>query len=775
MIYICSALLMIILVFFLIMDMQGENKILTENEEQAEEEVSEISISIKSGFYENDIMLVLMTREKGQILYTMDGSTPQKGKEGTLLYKKPITLVAGEEETVTVFKYCIDFEDGTQSKIYTNTYFVGKNIEQRYNTLVISVSAEEDDLYGQERGIFVEGKLREDWLLEHPEEEVEYHTPANYNLRGRDSERDVYIEMFEDGKRIISQNGGIRISGNFTRQSEQKSFQLYARSEYDIQNKFRYAFFDDLHSSIDDSVIGKYKRLKVRNTGNDRSEGFIRDELGLTLAKEAGFLDTQSVRPVSVYINGVYQGLYWMHSTYEKEYFEQKYGNYDGEMVVIGDSEMNMITDSDDELTNKYAEEYTELYNKYSTLDLTEDSIFEELKNHIDIRNYLQYYGIEVYLANKDWPFNNLKAYRYVAAEEEYLENSVFDGRYRYLLYDVDTTMGLGSVRDTLEESQSYDTLVKIMENNYAPLFTALMEREDCRAYFASYLCDLANGAFSAENVRRVLEEMDSLRKNEMEKYIEESINNPDLPEISSVYLEMQMDCINAWAEVTPDNLINNIKELWQLGDTYDLHVYMDAGDGVFINSLEFKESEFTGIYFTGCNTILSAMVQEGREFSHWEINGTIWTKEKVIIDEKMLIDGSVTVSLYTKMSGNGLVLEEIREGEEGDYIALINISEQEVSTMGYFLMDKENTSHMNYLEATILEPGERIVVGCKNYNEEECFMNVNFNLKKGEEVILGHSNGGIYEKVIVPDLEMENGTYKKDMTTRIWQEERGE
>lgn len=744
--------------------------------EETTETKEELYLSAKSGFYDKDTELSVMSAKEGEIYYTCDGSQPDRSDtEHTHLYEEPVLLTAGEEETVSVYKFKAYFEDGTESETITGSYFMGTGIRDRYDTLVLSLTAEDDDLYGYENGIFVEGKLRDDWLEAHPGEETAYDTPANYNVRGRQSERNVYVELFEpDGKRVIAQNGGIRISGNFTRQSEQKSFKLYARAEYDMQNKFRYPVFDDMRSLNGGAIFDKFHSLKVRNTGNDRSEGFIRDELGLTLAAQAGFTDTQSVRPVSVYINGKYQGLYWIHTTYDNDYFEERYGDFTGEMVVIGNSEMDMSVDTEDELSNRYAKEYNELYARFGAEDLTDDGMFKELDSVIDVKNYLRYFALEVYMSNRDWPFNNIEAYRYVADDNQYTEGTVFDGRYRYLLYDVDTTMGLGSVRDSLDPNQSFDTLVMLEERNYAPLFTALMKREDCRQYFASYICDLMNGAYSPENVADVLAGMHELRKNEMGEYIEESVRNPDLPEIGEAYLEMQMDCINAWAEATPKSMINGIADRWSLGNVYSLHASLFDGDGMQINSLLVTDSEYSGRYLTGCQTSLSPVIREGRAFSYWEINGEPYMEEEIVLDEGMIIDGSVYVTLYTEEENAGLVLSEICSKGKEDYIVLTNTSEEEVSTWGYYLMDKEKASHMNYLEETFVAPGESIRIGCKNYSGSDALMNVNFNLKRDRTLSLAYSIGGIKETVTIPDLGIEQGSYRKNLLTGEWQEEGG-
>lgn len=739
------------------------------------EEWPELHVLTNSGFYEEDIWIEVELEKEGKVFYTSDGSMPGREEGGsTHLYREPVFLATQEEESVEVYRFIAVYEDGTESEVITNTYFMGKDIENRYDTMIISLAAENDDLYGYENGIFVEGKLRADWEAEHPGEEAAFDAPANYNVRGRESERNVHIEIFEaDGKRVAAQNGGIRISGNFTRQSEQKSFKLYARKEYDeVQNRFCFPLFEDMRSLQGGNVVDQYKSIKIRNTGNDRSEGFIRDELGMRLASEAGFADTQSVRPVSVYINGVYQGLYWMHSTYDEEYFEEKYGKYNGEMVVIGSSEMNMS--GGDEMENLYAGEYNEMYSKYSASDLTDDEICRELNDVIDVENYLQYYALEIYMANRDWPYNNIQAYRYVAAEgEEYKEDSVFDGRYRYLLYDVDTTMGLGTIRESLNPEQSFETLVLLEERGYAPLFTALMAREDCREYFAAYICNLLNGAYSAENVANVLEDMHQSRKNEMLEYIEESIRNPDLPEIGEPYLEMQMDCIRAWAETAPESMLEGMRQKWQLGEVYTLYMLLPDGEGARINGMTVTEPEFIGRYLSGCDTWLAPVLPNGREFAYWEINGELYAEEEIRIEEGMVIDGALYVTLYSEESGAGLELSEIKAKGKDDYIVLTNTSHEEVNTWGYYLMDKEKASHMNYLKEVVLAPGESIRIGCKNYDGDDALMKVNFNLKNGKEVMLAYAGTGIKERVELPDLGMEQGVYRKDKITGIWQEER--
>ena len=69
------------------------------------------------------------------------------------MYREPILLAVEDEESVEVYRFLAVFQDGTESEVVTNTYFMGKNVKSRYDTMVISLAAEDDDLYGYENDL----------------------------------------------------------------------------------------------------------------------------------------------------------------------------------------------------------------------------------------------------------------------------------------------------------------------------------------------------------------------------------------------------------------------------------------------------------------------------------------------------------------------------------------------------------------------------------------------------------------------------------------------
>ncbi len=471
-----------------------------------------IAFTVEKGFYSDSIEVEIITDKPGRIYYTTDGSDVDISRNP---YEQPIKLKSGGVVKATCLKAKAYFDDGTESDTIVHTYFVGPNADTRFDTLVFSVTTDPYNLYDYEYGIFVEGKLRDDFLDENPGVMPDPDDPANFNMRGRESERPVYLEVFEpDGTPVISQAAGIRTFGGWSRARTQKSFKIFARKEYDeVNNKLRYEFFPD-RTEADGDVVGTFKQLVVRNCGNDNGFGFIRDELFQTLAGQAGYQDYEAVRPAAVYVNGDYRGFFWLHEVYCDEYFEDHYGKYDGTFEVIegGDNYKNYDANGDNA---PIVDEYNEFYRTYAYQDLTIDSNYRKVCEVIDVENYLEYFALGAYIGNEDWPHNNYKAYRYYAAEGESYGKAPFDGKWRYLLHDLDFSFGIyGTVPDTNFLARYIGAGGEIMDS--CPLFGQLMRREDCKQIFVKKTLELIDGAFSPSNLNRVLDEMNAARMNEL-------------------------------------------------------------------------------------------------------------------------------------------------------------------------------------------------------------------------------------------------------------------
>ncbi len=435
--------------------------------------------------------------EGATVYYTTDGSIPSCESE---VYSEPIEIKPcfGDFPTCLLLRAKAVFQDGSESEVVTHTFFASFDINTRFSNPVFSITGDPNDLFNKPDGIFY-GK--------------------NYELRGRESEREVYVEAINSrGELIFEQGAGVRIFGAASRESSIKSLKLFARKAYEQgKGKFDINVFGTPSSSGE--AIEKYDKLVLRNAGNDFQFAFIRDELNQRLAAQAGYTDCEGVLPAVVYLNGNYYGLLWLHETFCDDLLKDKYGGETGNYEVIEGKETEKKTDDDDEATAAAANEFNDLYNKLAYSDLTDEANYSELCSLIDVENYLDNYAYNIYVNNYDWPQNNYKCYRYYAAEGEEYGSGHADGRWRFLLHDTDYCMGLYEQDVT---AAGYNNIKHIMTENderYSPLFTNLMARQDCREYFLAKITELMNGVLSSENISQTLESMNKERYSEMQKY----------------------------------------------------------------------------------------------------------------------------------------------------------------------------------------------------------------------------------------------------------------
>ena len=559
-----------------------------------------------------------------KIYYTNDGTIPTEESE---LYTAPIEIESTRRIVGHPYKARALHEDGSWSTTTHHTYFFGKFVNiDRFNTLVISLSTDPYNLFDYEYGILIEGKLREEWRTAHPKAEVSPPMPANFNIRGKESERPVYVEIFTpDGERVINQNGGVRVYGGWSRANKLKSLKVYARNDYDVKSWFNYEFYGEDYG-YDGNQLTKYKRFVVRNAGNDHQNAYIRDELFHTLARAAGFPDTERTTPVSVFVNGQYFGCYWMHDVYCDQYFEQRYGEYDGHFTVLGIAEQNKEYNDDDEEEKEAAENYRAMY-RYYRQDLTDEAIYAELCKVLDVENYMMYCAINTYIDNNDWPHNNNRSYRYFAAEgEEYSDEMPFDGKWRYMMHDSDYSSGIYGL------SHTTNTVRKILNKDVSPMLLALMKRDDCMEFFIKYMLDLLNGAFAEENFVATLNKMHATRVIEMDNYLSTSKYAPNM---SMSTVTSGVKSLKEFAANRPAAMIRNLRSAFSTGpDTYDITIMNENEYGISINTYTTYKNEFTGTYISDYSTTIKAEIPADKQFSHWIVNGVNVSDEVLEINE---------------------------------------------------------------------------------------------------------------------------------------------
>ena len=743
-------------------------------EEVISRTVSEaFGVSLSSGFY-NESQTITVTVPKGAtVYYTDDCSEPSR--ENGKVYSDAIDIAAYDEETVYTYRFKAFYEDGSESKVINRTYFCGAGIDTRYTTNVLHIAGDPDGLFGYENGIFVNGEDFDEYVAKYPGRAYIGGVDANFTRRGEEYEREVFMEYFtQDGESLMAQECGVRIYGAMSRMKNQKSFRLYARKEYDEQNEFDYPAITHLYSAVDGTLAQEHKRLIVRNSGNDNGFGFIRSELTARLAGEAGFPDVMHADPVTVYINGIYYGVYWLSNGFDDQYFTNRYGEYSGEFVILEGGDTEKLED-EDPVVQKHVEDYNEKYAQFAAMDMTVEENFTELQKFLDVENYLQYFAIENYIGNIDWPSNNLRAYRYISPDGVYEEGTVFDGRYRHMLFDLDYAFGVMLYNGTTGTYPEKYTLQELMDSGECPLFVKLMERQDCRDYFVSYTCDLLSDAMSPRNVERTLEEMHLSRYDELYHMLEETdiMHNSlwDWEPSASLYfdnVEYNYDTILEYADRHPqatwEDMTITFKYAWE--DWYDLYVGKCCRSDIQINTIYMDEDAFQGTYIGSIPVVLTPVMDTNEVFDYWMVNEEIRTEEELTLTTKDIVDGFVNVQLVVHEAEEPVLrINAVRAKGQEDYIEVINLSDKDIQTRGYYLSDSED-AYRYPLPSSVLAPGEtKRYYGRDNMNMEVLGQNgMNFNLREGETITLTYREE-LLEKIMIPDL-LENGIYQRDEDT---------
>jgi hypothetical protein len=334
------------------------------------------------------------------IYYTTDGSIPTVN---STKYTKELSI----SKTTSI--RAISIEDGKfPSPIVTETYIVG---EDNINLPVIAITTDDKFLFDDMIGIYTIGENGK--AIKDCDPQMDGFK-ANYVQKW---ERPAHMVMFEEDKHVVlSQEMGLKIAGECSRQYPQKSFQLKANSKYG-EKSFAYQVFPDKN-------IKKFERLKLRNGGQDFIKTHMRDALAQMISKNQMQLNYEAYRPAVLFLNGHYWGVYSIREKIGKEYLEE---NYDVKKV-------NLL--EDDTLVKEGTSEDYDALNEYlRSHSLLSDDNYNYVASQIDIDNYIDYMITNIYVGNADWPGTNLI----------YWKEAKIGTKWQWLLHDMDFGFGLYS------------------------------------------------------------------------------------------------------------------------------------------------------------------------------------------------------------------------------------------------------------------------------------------------------------------------------------------
>ena len=588
-----------------------------------------------AGFYEDSFFLNLSTDDANvNIYFTLDGSEPC---ESSPVYSEPILIAsrAGEADQYSVIESIaadwkkpesevfkarivrakvINKRTGSTSATITHTYFIGPDISDRYTLPVVSMVADPDGFFDSKSGIYVLGDSyaeQKDTDLSEDEKQLS----ANFNQRGREWERPIHIELFENvGETVFSQNGGVRIHGGGSRRNPQKSLRFYARIEYDLQEFFEYPLFTGQTHDQENESMPLTRMFLLRNSGQDWMESMFRDSFIQGLVSHTQ-LDTQPGRPVIVFLNGEYWGIYNLQERYDEYYINNHYGIKPDEVVIMRDNGVLYRGNPGDKT------HYSSLLGYISKNGLSDAQHYEYIQTQMDVDNYIDYLVTEIFTGNDDWPETNLYYWR--KSTDQYAPDSLYgqDGRWRWMLFDMD--FGFGLKKEW--EAHELNMFKFAQQPGWSGfLFRSLSENEEFRTEFINRFADHMNSTFNTERVISVIDQTAAELRPEMKEFFMRWDSREDPLE----KWEDEVDVMRMFAQKRPESVRQHIVDQFGLDGTAVLKVNSDQEKGyVKINSLEItpilpgveNPALWSGIYFKGVPITITAIPKPGYRFSGWE------------------------------------------------------------------------------------------------------------------------------------------------------------
>lgn len=564
-----------------------------------EGEALTISFSESEAFHTEAITVTIAASNPyAEIFYTLNGTVPTRESRE---YSSPLQFNRrGRFNGVTLRAIAV-YGDYTTAPL-TQTFFIGPDIHNRFETMVFSLTTNPDYLFDHDIGIFVEGALREQFLRDNPGRRPNPPDLANFNMRGMEAERPTHLEVFSPcGERLLAQEIGVRTHGGWSRGHSQKSIRLVPRRIYTPETgQFRFDFFPgDL--AYDGSNIERYDQLVLRNAGNDRDHGMIRNELGSILIRNAGFLAVTPVQPAAIFINGRYYGFAWLNVRFNEQYMQALYNAPTRYFDIVGMGERWIVSDDPQIIAD------LQYKNGFAYRDLRDDATFAELEALVDIDNLLFYYAFQIFAGQEDWPHNNLRRWRYTGPQEEGLAPEL-DGRWRYVAFDLDWTFGLYG------DNYTKPTFQRVIEADpRSPLLAAILQRQDMADRFTMIMNDIAANVVNEETVTAVIDDLIGASRSELDYAIRAGTFQHWFN--MGVVDRNVRDMIH-FAQNRETQIFGDLIRFFGFED--EMFTVEVIGGEAIIGSVQATSSR----YFAHLTVPVRPVIPYGMEFSHWVLNG---------------------------------------------------------------------------------------------------------------------------------------------------------
>jgi len=454
----------------------------------------------ETGLYQTDPFELTLTSGEGAVVrYTTNGGEPTASSP---IYSGPISIT--KNTVIRAFAQ----EDGLlNSEIVTYTFL----FETPHELPVVCLSFEPKD------------------------------QDALWSGRSKDSsskkQRKGYFSYYEGGSLSTEFPADFKTKGAGTLGYAQTSLSIHLRGKYGVSS-VTYPFFKE-------NGWQEYASLCIRNSGQDINQARIRDSYASRLCYGLN-IDVALTRPVAVYINGKYYGLYDLNEDQNDDYLETHFGVNKDEVEIIRFNTVVVKGSNSD---------WKRVIDFAKTKDLSKEANYETFIQWVDEDYFIDYLVCSTYLCNSDM------------ANQKYWHTKDGAIRWRAIFYDFDYGMGYngGSVkRNIIGSFFSKDGTPTATSRVYTHIAAALVKNPGWRERFIERYVELTVTAFAPERATQVLNELREEMEPEMKRHIARWKN----PSSYDKWVN-NVNAVQRWMEQRPQYALANLRSYFKLSQSY--------------------------------------------------------------------------------------------------------------------------------------------------------------------------------------------------------------
>lgn len=612
---------------------------------------------VTAGFYGQTQTITLPQN----VHYTLNGSTPTTDSP---VYDQPLSVAK-----TTIVRYATFGEDGKRtSPVQGATYFID---EPESRLLTLSIGIDPWRLFDGNNGWFEAGPGADPGHWKKP--------GANWWTK---REHPAHFDLIEaDGENVFSGTIGFRMFGGMSRLHPQKSFSLSARDKYGKKRIKHPIFGKDGQKS--------FRFLVARNAGSDWNRSYIRDALLTSLLQDESWdLERQAGRPVQVYLNGRYWGIYHLREKINPRFIADRFPEVDKDKIDFLEHHAGLKHGS--------VREYNKLLDFVKSHDLSVPAHYRSLGELMDIDNYQRLQIAQTYFDNRD-----------AGGNIRYWRPQTPDGRWRWILYDVDQGFGLH------EPAYERNTLEFYTEANGPqwpnPPWSTLLQRKLLAnpAYARSFVnrsLDYLHTDFAPVTVAAAIEARVAGLKFDMPRQLKRWRGKDK-------NWRFHLQRLRDFARERPAHLREHLRNFFAAGEDRDVEIIAAPGGYVVLNhNLRIDEERFAGAYFQNLPLHLRAVAHKGFRFVGWEGIDTPQTAFDLDLQQDKAYALKAIFEPFDHPAADRVIFNEIRpHGKaDGDWLELYNRSDSVIALKDWLLTD---LNHEFRLPEAHLSPGDYLVV----------------------------------------------------------------